>query len=118
MSYAPCPECNRHLRSEESACPFCDVELSDPQTRAGSRWAQAGLTLAIGAGAALGVACGSGSGGGGDGWALPAYGEPPMDGGLRDAQTNDASDGGDAAADARDDASGDAAADARDASAD
>lgn len=24
----PCPECGRHVRTHESACPFCDVALS------------------------------------------------------------------------------------------
>lgn len=27
-SLSPCPRCNRHVRSSETGCPFCDADLS------------------------------------------------------------------------------------------
>ena len=98
-----CPNCSRHVRSTELACPFCDAALSDafratPAPVAPAvRLARAAL-VALGAGAVVATtACGAGTAvggpystddGGGDsasspdeGGVEPVYGAPP----IRDA---------------------------------
>lgn len=54
----PCSECQRHVRVDESACPFCDAELEpvEPARRGGSAVTRA----AIFAGATLLAAPGCG----------------------------------------------------------
>jgi hypothetical protein len=36
MKLVPCPGCHRHVRCEESACPFCGVTLACSSAKAGS----------------------------------------------------------------------------------
>ena len=61
-----CPSCSRHVRSRETACPFCGVALSEsfratlPPTPPVVRLARAAL-VALGAGAAAGTGCGAAS---------------------------------------------------------
>jgi hypothetical protein len=69
-----CPACSRHVKSEESACPFCQAELL-PRACAGRCFgapeARLGRLALMAAGAALlGVACQSTG-------PVPAYGAPP-----------------------------------------
>lgn len=72
----PCAECSRHLKSDESACPFCGAALAAPPRCSGRcagslppRLHQAAL---VAAGAALlGAACQSSP------RVFPPYGTPP-----------------------------------------
>jgi len=71
----PCPACKRHLKSEETSCPFCGAGLSRARPCVGGCSAAPAARLAraalVAAGAALlGAACSSQS-------ALPPYGTPP-----------------------------------------
>lgn len=95
----PCPSCNRHIRRDEAACPFCaaQVDLSGnpeprlPRTRLGRA-----ATFAFGAAIAAATTAGcSDSHGRGDdagteeqdagpgevdsGAVAPPYGAPPVD---------------------------------------
>lgn len=62
-SLFPCPSCARHVRSDESTCPFCDAALSADfvaplATRiAGQPLSRAALVFATAA-AMAGTACG------------------------------------------------------------
>src|SRR3954470_6303868 len=78
----PCPGCNRHVKSDETICPFCQVVIA-PRACSGrcarpfpSRLAGAAL---VAAGAALlGAACESSQS------AFPPYGiSPQFDAGTR-----------------------------------
>jgi hypothetical protein len=77
----PCSSCARHVRSYETACPFCDAPLpgacvlpdAPPLARVASRAA-----LAFFATAAI-VACGKTSSGNDPQPQLTKYGPPPMD---------------------------------------
>ena len=82
----PCPACQRHVTSNEAACPFCGAALSPARPCAGcsdppaARVARAAL---VAAGAALlGAACSSSF--------TPPYGTPPH----FDAATESSPDGG------------------------
>lgn len=102
----PCADCARHVQSSDAECPFCGAALSSANTvpkasppRGVSRAA------AIAFGATLVVACSGGTDPtpGGDGGAdsntsstsstSSAYGGPPIDAGLDDDGSADASDG-------------------------
>jgi hypothetical protein len=84
----PCPGCQRHVQSQETSCPFCQVALSPPRSCAGgcsgplpARLARAAL---VAAGAALlGAACQSQS-------AIVPYGVSP----FPDAGTDSPQDAG------------------------
>jgi hypothetical protein len=100
-SLVPCPGCDRHVRSDETTCPFCQAALAPTRPCVGgcsgppaARLARAAL---VAAGAALlGAACQSQS-------VLAPYGTPPhFDAGTqsdRDAgePTDGPPDSGDAA---------------------
>ena len=77
----PCPGCERHVRYDEAACPFCRTTLAladtPPPRVPATRLGRAAL-FAFGASLAAGVvACSSSD----DGGEQNAYGAPPMDGG-------------------------------------
>jgi hypothetical protein len=83
----PCPGCQRHVQSQETSCPFCQVALSPARPCTGcsgplpARLARAAL---VAAGAALlGAACQSQS-------AIVPYGVSP----FPDAGTDSANDAG------------------------
>jgi hypothetical protein len=76
-SLVPCPGCDRHVRSDETTCPFCQAALAPRQPCAGgrsgppaARLARAALVAAAGA-ALLGAACRTQS-------VAPPYGGPPQ----------------------------------------
>ena len=75
----PCPSCSRHVRSSESACPFCASALAPsagPAPRSpGQRLSRAAL-FALGASAAAVAACA--------GSTTPLYGAPAGDSGALD----------------------------------
>jgi hypothetical protein len=78
----PCPECSRHVRQSESACPFCGQALSlahlPPPAMPRRRLGRA-ATFAFGAsvvGATALVACSDDDPGG----AVAVYGAPPAAG--------------------------------------
>ena len=81
---APCPACNRHVSSDETACPFCSAALPDSfrcqpvRQRAGGRLSRAGL-LAAGAALIGAEAC----------TAVPEYGAPIIPDAAVDANTMD-----------------------------
>ena len=56
----PCPECRRHVRIDESACPFCAAALAAvaPPTLPVGRLTRAAVFTA-GAALAVGAGCGS-----------------------------------------------------------
>jgi hypothetical protein len=99
----PCPGCNRHVKSDETTCPFCQAAVTPdaPQSCAGrcARPSPARLVGAalVAAGAALlGAACENSQS------PLPAYGIPPhFDAGTPadsgNGQTDAGPDAGDAA---------------------
>ena len=60
IDLAPCPSCHRHVRIDETACPFCATALSpgEPRTLRRGRFSRA----AVFAGAAL-VSTAAGCGG-------------------------------------------------------
>ena len=99
-SLVPCPGCDRHVRSDETTCPFCQAALAPARPCVGcsgppaARLARAAL---VAAGAALlGAACQSQS-------VLVPYGVPPhFDAGTQSdrdagAPTDGTPDSGDAA---------------------
>jgi hypothetical protein len=74
----PCPGCNRHLKSEETTCPFCQAMVAPvaPESCTGrcARLSPARLTgaaLVVAGAALLGAACESSQS------AVPPYGIPP-----------------------------------------
>jgi len=81
MKLLPCPSCSRHLKPEETACPFCGVRR---ETKGGG-WI-APVAAALVTAAMVGIACKD------DPPAVPPYGIPPMieDAGGRDAGIVDA----------------------------
>ena len=102
----PCPGCDRHVKADETTCPFCQVALA-PQRCAGrcsrsSTARLAGAALVAAGAALLGAACESSQS------VLAPYGTPPhfdagtpadSAGGQTDAggPTDGAADSGDAA---------------------
>jgi len=62
MSLRPCPECRRHVRLDESACPFCAAALAPaaPPALPVGRLTRAAVFTA-GAALAAGAGCGSSS---------------------------------------------------------
>lgn len=113
--WMPCVGCDRHLRSDETSCPFCGVEVvrvatpGVPLKRLGraAMFAFGATALATGCGDSHGPDDGGDdfdAGPGGDvdagfdaGNAAPPYGIPPFDGGPGD---DDAGPGEDAGGDA------------------
>ena len=100
-SLVPCPGCNRHVRSDETSCPFCQAALAPRQPCVGGcsgpTAARLGRAALVAAGAALlGAACQTQS-------VVAPYGRPPhFDAGTQsdgDAaeQTDGPPDSGDAA---------------------
>ena len=96
----PCSGCNRHVKSDETTCPFCQAAVSSGTCS--GRCARpspsrlAGVALVAAGAALLGAACESSSQS-----AVPPYGLPPH----FDAGTADSGDGQtDAAPDALPDA--------------
>ncbi|HJL18669.1 MAG TPA: hypothetical protein RMH99_23610 [Sandaracinaceae bacterium LLY-WYZ-13_1] len=102
---APCPACDRHLRIDERACPFCGagVVLAPAPTRRPGRLGRAAYfafrAAVVGAGGVTAAACGSATGLEDPSWtadgATPAAGdagEPTDDAGphRRDAGAVDA----------------------------
>jgi hypothetical protein len=88
-----CPGCQRHVRSEETNCPFCQATLAPTRPCAGgcsgsspARLARAALIAA--AAGALGAGCQSQS-------VFPPYGVPPhLDAGTQAAHdTGEPTDG-------------------------
>ncbi len=80
LGFATCDACSRHVRAQDSVCPFCHAPVTsaarDILDRPGPRRSRA----AIIAGAALAVGCSSS-----DPVPLPLYGGPPVvmeDGGF------------------------------------
>jgi hypothetical protein len=93
----PCPGCNRHVKADETTCPFCQAAVA-PGTCSGrcarpSPSRLAGAALVAAGAALLGVACESSSRS-----ALPPYGisphfdagTPDTGGGQTDAAPSDA----------------------------
>jgi hypothetical protein len=84
-NFVPCPVCNRHVLSAETACPFCtaalpeSLRLQTPAPRPPGRLSRAAL-LAAGAALMGAEACSN---------AVPVYGAPSGLGG-----NNTATDGG------------------------
>jgi hypothetical protein len=84
-NFVPCPACNRHVLSAETACPFCTTALPEslrlqiPAPRPPGRLSRAAL-LAAGAALMGAEACSN---------AVPVYGAPSGVGG-----NNTATDGG------------------------
>lgn len=77
VPYVPCPNCNRHVREDESSCPFCKSGF-------GARAARALGTAAVGAAWALSVAgCDHGP-------IAAVYGGPPPGPGPRTMTARDA----------------------------
>jgi len=90
---APCPACNRHVRTQEIDCPFCAAPLPEvfraqpAPPRFSKRVSRAAMVAA--SATTLLVGCGSDSApsdsgvvmDGGDGGAVAAYGAPAPDGG-------------------------------------
>jgi hypothetical protein len=80
MAFAPCPSCRRHVRVDETACPFCGatgatlVATPDATTRM-TRTRLFAFATTVGVTAAT-LACPSSGGGGGGNIAQP-YGVPP-----------------------------------------
>ena len=74
----PCPGCNRHVKSDETICPFCQAALAPVAAKACTgRCARpsparlAGAALVAAGAALLGAACESSQS------AFPPYGLPP-----------------------------------------
>ena len=94
----PCPSCARHVRSTESACPFCAtarIPSAAPAPRSPAKRLSRAALFALGASAAAVAACSgsvapgpaTGDSGALDGTpdgeqqTIPPYGIPPMDAG-------------------------------------
>ena len=83
---SPCPGCNRHIGTDETACPFCSSALPDsfrcqPRSQPRGRLSRAAL-MAAGAALLGGEACST---------AVPEYGAVfPIDAGA-DTRTMDGS---------------------------
>jgi len=78
----PCSACDRHVRGDETSCPFCDAKLEPvaprkvPNVSGLSRAARIALGTALAA--AVIPSCGKNEGGGGESIAQP-YGVPPLE---------------------------------------
>jgi hypothetical protein len=116
-SLVPCPECSRHVRRNETACPFCGAAVIEAMARAPERampttrlgrsalfvFAAASVGVAgcggdtgtdrTGAGGANGTGAKGGNVGTGGEMAVPAYGLPAFTGGKPGTDT-DAGDAG------------------------
>jgi hypothetical protein len=71
---SPCPACNRHVATDEAACPFCSAVLPDsfrcdPRPKSRGRMSRAAI-LAASAALIGAESCSSGA---------PAYGVPAPD---------------------------------------
>ena len=84
----PCPECNRHLRPNETTCPFCNADVRDavahhrarviPTERLGRTALMAFAAANMGVAACGGEVTGPSPGPGTGGFvAQPHYGAPP-----------------------------------------
>ena len=74
---APCPACQRHLRIDASACPFCSADVPRQEQARSDRIAthvSRAALIAMGAFAAVGCSSPSAS----DGTIAQPYGAPPM----------------------------------------
>jgi hypothetical protein len=100
----PCPGCNRHVKADETTCPFCQAAVVAPAPGACSgRCARpspsrlAGVALVAAGAALLGAACDSSQS------AFPPYGiSPQFDSGTQSHPDAGAStDGPDGSADAK-----------------
>ena len=95
----PCPSCERHIQSGETACPFCQATFSPARRCAagcsGATAARLAKAALVAAGAAvLGAACQSQS-------VTPPYGVPPHRDGAAQSRP-DAGEPTDASPDAKD----------------
>ena len=89
--FVPCPACNRHVMSTETACPFCTAAMPEcfcaqtPAPRPPGRLSRAAM-LAAGAALLGAEACNT---------ATPVYGAPAPDGSvpMNDAASTDSADG-------------------------
>jgi hypothetical protein len=75
----PCPECARHVRAIESACPFCEAKIDSPTdtappSLAASRRLSRAALFAVGASAAV-LSC---KGDCSNPAVVAVYGAPPM----------------------------------------
>jgi hypothetical protein len=79
-SFVPCPACSRHVRLEESSCPFCSAALplsiarARPVVDPSKRMGRAAM-FAVGAAVASTIACSDPG--------VPLYGAPAPDSGPR-----------------------------------
>lgn len=83
----PCPDCQRHVRSEEARCPFCDAALPSAPAPQPSNTARLGRAAAFVAGAAIVAGAVTAAGCGDrpppkDPNTQKPYGAPPADGVL------------------------------------
>jgi hypothetical protein len=88
VSLEPCPHCRRHVRTDETVCPFCSAAIAQAMANAPARAVPQGrlgraALLAFGAS----VAAASGEGCDDDRNVVPIYGNPVpiMDAGSTDA---------------------------------
>ncbi len=77
MTLVPCAACARHVKADESRCPFCDAALTAPTARAMTALPRSRAALMFGAvfgaaslAGAIGVGCNASP-------PAPAYGGPP-----------------------------------------
>lgn len=128
MQLEPCPSCKRHVRTDETVCPFCAAEirgaLANAPTRAQplQRLGRAALlTFGLTASASALVACDDDAPSDTDDASIvqPVYGAPvppedagTLDAGSKDASVKDASTDAATPADAGTDAAVNAGADA------
>jgi hypothetical protein len=79
MKLLPCPSCERHVRSDETACPFCNQAVAfcanGRCAETGDRALSRAAVLFLGATAL--AACGKRDGGGGA--TITIYGPPPIE---------------------------------------
>lgn len=99
MTLVPCPSCARHVRSNESACPFCSAQMGDAGSRAvpmaGRRLERlAAFTFAASLAVTGCFVAGEDTEKREDelGGIMPMYGMPPVPPELRDAGAPDAAD--------------------------
>jgi hypothetical protein len=83
----PCEACARHVRADETRCPFCEAELGEAPAAPGSPAGRLGRAALMAVGVTLGVGVAaatvtsiSGCGGKPDPNHAKPYGAPPADG--------------------------------------
>jgi hypothetical protein len=81
MSLRPCPSCARHVRSSESACPFCETALPEVSASTSTNVGRLGRAALFVAGTALVASAAAGCGPDkpkpGDPNTQKPYGAPP-----------------------------------------